>query len=310
VSYAPTRAAALGAALRTMAQRPLSLVVITGSSALVLGLLAFATLVAWRVSTLDTPGWMRPQALVLVGGAEGETDLAAVGTALRKIDLVAQADFIGRAAALAQLAQRKSLASAGLAELRPNPLPDAFVVHFVPGAAPEAIEATVAQLRHVKNVESVEYASDTYRKAHLLARVGTRAARLLVLALGAAALIGTALAAVLWPRWEREQIQVLDLLGADPAALRRPRVYAGALTLLVAAALASWLFLALDAWLAPDLQDLAQAYALAWPPNPLPPWSVPLACAIAALLGGLIAAIGARVALRRTRSELRPGDTA
>lgn len=301
MSYQPTRAGALGEALRGLGRRPLVLLVLGGSTALVLGLLGFAALTAWRVSTLETPSWMRPQALVIVAGAEGETDLAAVGAALRKVDLVAQADFIARATALAQLAQRKPLAAAGLAELRPNPLPDAFVVRFVPGAPPEAIDAAAAQLRRVRNVESVEYAPDTYRKAFLLARVGLRWARLLALALVAAALIGAALVALLWPRLEADELRVLDLLGADPAALRRPAVYAGALTLLAAAALAAWLVSALDAWLTPDLQELARQYALAWPADRLSPWSVALACAAAAIAGGFIASVSARLALARAR---------
>jgi cell division protein FtsX len=126
--------------------------------------------------------------------------------------------------------------------------------------------------------------------------------RLLALALLAAALSGAALAAALWPRLESDEVRVLDLLGADPAALRRPAVYAGALILLVAAALACWLVSALDAWLTPDLQELAQQYALAWPPNPLPPWSIALACAAAALAGGFIGSVSARLALARARA--------
>jgi len=51
-------------------------------------------------------------------------------------------------------------------------------------------------------------------------------------------------------------------------------------------------------WLEPLLADLAQQYSLQWTPVALPPWAGIAACAIAALLGAVLASLSARVAMR------------
>jgi cell division protein FtsX len=98
-----------------------------------------------------------------------------------------------------------------------------------------------------------------------------------------------------------EYLQALRLVGADARFVIRPFAYAGALTLglgmLVAAAL-TWAGLAAAA--APAA-ELAQAYGAKLDLRPLPPRWLAALVAAAALLGGLIAALGTRWGLRRTR---------
>lgn len=299
MNYTTRRLSALGEALRRTFGRPVEFALVVGSAAVVLATLALLALALWRASPLESPQWTRPQALVLAAGASGEVDLGATQAALRRVSGVVSADFVGRDAALAELAQRKSLSTIGLADLRPNPLPDAFLVRFAAGAAPQAVEAAVAELRKVKNVESVEYPSELYRRMWLLAQLGVRLCLLLCAFLAAALVIGIALAATLWTRIDRTEARVLNLLGADPSVMRRPYVYAGAMSLLLAAALAWWMVLAASAWLDPLIGALAQQYAVHWAPDPLPGWSGALFCLGGALLGAMLASLAARLGAGR-----------
>ncbi len=307
MTLANGRAAALGEALRQTLGRPFDFAIMAGATGVVLSALLLGALAAWRLQPLETPSWMHAQALVLAAGAQGETDLGAVQAALHQVANVATAEFIGRDAVLADLAQRPGLASLGLRDLRPNPLPDAFVVGFVPGATPDAVEAAAAELGRVKGVESVHFQPEAYRRASMLARLAGQTVELLAGALGAAALLGLALAATLRVRLDPAEIRLLHILGADPAALRRPYVYAGALTLLAAGALATWIAAAAGAPMAALMGELARQYGFHWSVQVLPPWAGAAFCLGLALLGGMLASVAARVALRSARDDPAAG---
>jgi cell division transport system permease protein len=245
----------------------------------------------------------------MVAGAEGEVDLSALRSALRaslqQSALVASVDFIGRDVSLRELAQRKSLAGVGLADLRPNPLPDSFRVRFAAGSAPEQVEASVAALRKLKSVDAVEFQPELYRRAAALAQLGSRLAVLMAGFLLASLLIAVALAATFWIRADREEIRVLHLLGADPAVVIRPGAYAAGVSLFVAALLAWWIAAAAAAWLEPSLADLAQKYGLHWAPDPLPAWGAALACVGVAVSGALLAALAIWLSVRRRLKQRR-----
>jgi cell division transport system permease protein len=298
MTLANSRAGAMRAALGNTFGRPLRFFPVVIATGVVLATLLLGGIAAWRLQPLEAPPWVRPQALVLAAGAEGESDLAALGLALRKTATVVSADFIGRAAALADLAQRPGLASLGLRDLRPNPLPDAFVVTFASDAGPDAVEAAVAELRKVKSVESVQYQPEAYRRTWSLARLAHRLLLLAGTALAASVVIGIAVAASLRVRPDLDEIRLLDILGADPAAIRRPYVYSGMLALLVAAGLAWWITSAASAWVDPLVADLARQYSVHWSADPLPAWAGAAFCAAAVLLGGLLASLAARMAAR------------
>jgi len=267
------------------------------ATAVIVAAILTGAIFLWRLQPLEAPPWVRPQALVMAAGAEGETDLAALGLALRKVGSVLAADFVGRDAALANLAQRPGLASLGLREMRPNPLPDSFVVSFAPETGPDAVEAAVAELAKVKSVESVQYQPEAYRRTWALARLARRLVLLAAGALLAAGMVGVVAAAGLLANPDPEELRLLDALGADPAVVRRPYVYGGAIALLCVAALAWWLMVSASAWLDPLIADLARQYALHWSTDGLPAWYGPAFCAMAAVLGGLFASAAMRLAM-------------
>ncbi len=297
-----SRLSALRAALGRTLGRPGAFALVVGAMAFVFSALALAVLTAWRATPFEPPGWMQAEALVLVVGAEGEVDLAGVRSSLRsslqKSGLVATIDFVGRDAALRELAQRKNLAGIGLAELRPNPLPDAFVVRFATGAAPDLVEAGVAALRKVRSVDTVEFQPELYRRAVVLAQLGARLGLVLTGFLAASSLVAVVLASTFWSQWDPQEVRVLHLLGADPAAFVRPSAYAAGLSLLAAALLAWWIVALVCSWLDPVFADLAQKYGLHWTPDPVPAWVAALICAGVALLGVSLVSLVLRLWLR------------
>lgn len=299
---------ALRAAVRRLVRRPLASVLVLVLLAGTIALAALAAAVAWRGAPWDAPPWMQPQALVLVAGAEGETDLAALRTALRaalpQADPAVGFDFVGRDAALRDLAQRRGLAGSGLAELRPNPLPDAFRMRFAAGTPPERVEAAVAALRKVRGVDAIEYDAELVRRAALLGTLGRQALVACAVLLAAALGLGGIVAASLWSRADDEEAAVLHLLGAAPAQIVRPAAYALGLGLLCAAALAAVAVVEASAALDPALLELAQRYGLHWDAQPLPAWSALLLCLGPAAAGTLGAAVALRRALQR---RLSPG---
>jgi len=302
MNYTTHRLSAAGEALRKTLGRPLAFALVVASCATLLAVLAFAAIGLWRLMPLQTPPWAQPEALVYFGGAEGEIDLAAAGLALRQVPLVASADFIGRDAALAELTQRHELAPLALRELRPNPLPDAFLVRFAPGATPEAVEAAVVALGKVKNVGAVQYQAAPFRKLAALTQLGRRLAPLSATFLVAVAAMGVLLASVFWCRIDLEELRILHLLGADAASLRRPYVYAGALCLGLAALLVWGVLNAMNASLEPYVTAVAQQYSLALVARPVPAWAGAAFVLAAAFIGAALASIFVRLAQWRQRN--------
>jgi len=295
-SYATEgRLAGLLEALRRLLERPWHLLAGLLGGTLALASLLVATALLWRIWPPELPPGAQAQALVLVAGGEGETDLAAVRATLAHQNLVQGVDFVGRDAALAELAQRKGLSGLGLSELRPNPLPDTFVVRFDPAASAEAVEQAVAGLRHLRPSDTIEYLPEPYRRLSQIVQVGRRLAVALAVLLGLAALSGLALSLICAVVIDREEIAVLQLLGAEPRTQRRPYVYAGALRAALSAALAWGLLLALQAGLDAALAELLQQFALHWDRTPLPTAAgLPFVAGLG-LLGALAASLRLRI---------------
>lgn len=209
---------------------------------------------------------------------------------------VAQVEFISRDAALQALAARAG--NRGLGSLTPNPLPDVLAVTLAGESTPEAVEQAMAELLRLPQVESVTADAGWHRN---LVAVRSVVARLGLLGGGLAAALLTliVLASVqLQLAGSAEEVQVLRRVGAGTRFIVRPFVYAGALTLSAGLLLAGAVqALAVNSLAAP-VAALAHLYGVELTLEPLP-WSWLLAlAAAAALLGGTIAAAGARWALR------------
>jgi cell division transport system permease protein len=298
MNFTSGRLPALGEVFLGIFRRPVAFLLSILALALVFAFVIAAATVS-RTLPIATPPWTQAQALVLVAGAEGEVDLAAVRSAIQQVAPVATSEFIGRDAALARLAQRKGLAAIALEDLKPNPLPDAFAVRFAPGAAPDAVEAAVAQLRKLRYVANVDYQADPYRKLSALLETSRLllAAGAVLSAIGLAIAIGLAVA--LWPRVEAREVEVLHMLGADPAVVRRPYVYCGALYFLLGAAAAWGILAGFAHWFGPTLAELAQNYSLTWSMDSPAALTGLAFCFFSACFGAMFASGAAFFSMRR-----------
>jgi cell division transport system permease protein len=165
-----------------------------------------------------------PQISVFLRPDARRTDAEALAGALRADRRVAKFRFVPREDALKELSAVQGMPEI-LAALGRNPLPDAYIVT----ASDEALEPLVADLGKLPAVASVQADARWARRLAALAAIGRLAVWML------AALLGVGLVAVtfntigLQVLTEREEIEVLRLIGATDAFIQRPFHYQGLL---------------------------------------------------------------------------------
>ncbi len=224
--------------LSAIGRRPVAWVTAVLLAALGLGALGLAAISFWSLRPYVARAAIGPEASVLLAAHAPAAETEALRNSLEQLGTVASARFLSRDAALADLAARTPSDREAIDQLAVNPLPDAIVVTFRPWAAPDAIESTAAAIRKMPRVDAVELDVGWYRKVRALLRLVVPGAGFL----GAAFLVhavGWMLVAVtLSAPIDSGRVQLLWLLGADDRMIRRTPVAAGALTALVAAAVA------------------------------------------------------------------------
>jgi len=238
-----------------------------------------------------------PEVNLFLASSASPADIRQLQSQLAGRADVSRVEWVSRDEALRALAERTG--GSRLAELKVNPLPDVLVVTLMPRTPPAEIEAAVGELRRIARVESVAADTGWHRQLHTLLRA-LAAAGALVGGLAACLLVLIVLASVqLQLSGSAEQVRLLRLVGAEPRYIVRPYAYAGALTLAAGAGLATglaWMFLAAAG---EPATELARAYRAAVTLEPLPlPWLAAFVAGAAAV-GGLVASIGTRWALRR-----------
>lgn len=289
MSLLTTRARALGRAVDALARAPglTLLALLLAAAALTLPLLVAA--LAWPLhgawSRLDAPA----QAVVFAAPGTPGSDVAALRTRLAEQPGVASATLVTRDTALAELTRRAP--GGALPELKANPLPDAVVVTFVRATPPIAVDATVAALRKLPRVDSVQFDGAWYRRWMAgvdAARVAGGAMAVLLGVLAVAGLLG---AAQLPPVTGRAELRLLALTGAPAADRRRPFMYAGGLIGLAAGLAAGGVVTAVLMAVAHRLAGAPTAGGalLDWPQPTLLVWlGLVSGAALTGLLVGLI----------------------
>ncbi len=189
-----------------------------------------------------------------------------------------------------ELAKMQGFPSA-LKTLGDNPLPYVLLLQPRAGEGAAAIDQLVAEVRAMHSVDMVQDSGSWRQRLDALLGVGNRAALVLaaLLALGALLVVGNTVRMDIASR--SEEINVLLLVGASGAFVRRPYLYAGIWYGLFSGVLAALLALLIEFALATPMAQLSRAYDGKLQVGGVPPWlllAVPLA---AALLGWL----GARV---------------
>lgn len=191
---------------------------------------------------------------------------------------------------LAEFKQMSDLAGA-LDLLEGNPLPWVLVVS--PDATADRDPAALAAaLQGEPGVDSVQYDAAWRARLDAWLALGRRAVGLLalILAAGAVLVVGNTVRLDLSQR--REEIALLQQLGADDADIRRPLLYFGALLGAVSGALALCGVLAVGALLRAPMAELVATYAGGFALAGPGPAEAGAVVAVAAALGWL----GARVA--------------
>jgi cell division transport system permease protein len=304
VSGLAARTRALASAVDARASAPglAVLALLLASTALTLPLLVAA--LAWPLhgawSRLDAPA----QAVVFAAPGTAGSDVAALRVRLAEQPGVASATLVMRDTALADLMRRAP--GGALPELKANPLPDAVVVTFARATPPTAVDTTVAALRKLPRVDSVQFDGDWYRRWMAgadAARVAGGAIALLLGVLAVAGVLGAAqLPSVIGPA----ELRLLALFGAPAADRRRPFIYAGGLIGLAAGIVTGGVVTSVLTSVAQQLAGVQPVggAVLDWPQPATAPWFGLIAGA--ALTGLLVGLIGGRWAGSRAIRRAQP----
>lgn len=189
--------------------------------------------------------------------------------------------------------------SGALDMLQGNPLPYVLLVQPRPGESAQAVSALVVDLRALPGVDLVQDAGTWRQRLDALLGVGNRAVLVLasLLALAALLVVGNTVRVDITSR--SQEIAVLLLLGAGPAFVRRPYVYAGAWYGLLGGALAALLAVGVEVALVGPARQLNHAYADQLSLAGLPLWLLLGMPLVTAALGWLAARLVSARQLRR-----------
>jgi cell division transport system permease protein len=213
---------------------------------------------------------------------------------------VARTRLITAADGMAEFQQALGLADA-LGRLEENPLPASVVV--TPGdPAPEAVRELAGELEALAGVEEVRLDLAWLERLRHLAELGHRVALALgmLFGLGVLLVVGNTIRLAVESR--RQEIEVVMLIGATHAFVRRPFLYSGAWYGL-GGGLFAWGLLALGSeWLAAPVSALAASYGATFQLPQLGAAGSATLLICSTLLGWL----GAWIAVSRHLAEVRP----
>ncbi|MBS0217776.1 MAG: ABC transporter permease [Proteobacteria bacterium] len=200
---------------------------------------------------------------------------------------------------LAELRKSSTLGDA-LDGLDGNPLPNVLVV------TPKSDELALADaLKQMPEADLVQHDAVWRKRLDDWLQLGARLALVLAVMLGAGAVLVIGNTVRLDIQSRREEIGVLQLLGATDGFIRRPFLYLGALYGLGAGLLALAVLTAANIALQSPLSTLAASYGSHFELQPLTPVQALAAVIAATLLGWLGAGIVTGHFLRQTRPTER-----
>lgn len=201
----------------------------TGTIALALFVLGCFLLLTVNLDRLAGE-WSRSAELsVYLADDASEAERLAVQATLAPGPIIASVEAVSKEAALARFKQMfGDLASAADA-LEGNPIPASFEVRLQAGASPTAVQALAAALREAPGVADVRYDREWLDRlvaaVSLVRRVGFLLGGILTLA--AAFTVANVVRLALYGR--RDEIDIMQLVGAPTAYVRGPFVMEGVL---------------------------------------------------------------------------------
>jgi cell division transport system permease protein len=275
-------------ALRMLGRRPLTMLFAVLLSGVSLTVPLLAGLLWTSAYPLIKRVAIGAEATVFVARAASAGDIKALQARLHAQPGVVEVQWVSRDAALDELTRREGLA-VSIKDLKANPLPDVFIVTFAAGSSAELVDAAVETFRRLPRVDAAYADAAWYRK--LIA--GVRIAAVVAAALAGLAVVMLAVIVIgavrLLAMGTRDEVRVLQLVGAERRFVARPFLWAGAITLGLGSALAvGFSFLVVRA-LNPLLLQFGSLYGVTF----LLPYPEP---AVAAAVIATSAAFGAIVA--------------
>lgn len=152
---------------------------------------------------------------------------------------VAAVDYVSKDQALANARIELEEFRTIFGELDVNPLPASLEVHMRPGmSSANAVRAVAERIRAYDAIEETRFGQEWIDKVFLLRRVAGVATAVLggAFAVVSILIIGSAVRMAIFAR--RDEIKIMQLVGATDAFVRRPFVLEGMMTGLIGAALA------------------------------------------------------------------------
>lgn len=192
--------------------------------------------------------------------AYSDTKTNSLASKIRENLAVESVEIILPKQALADFGEKSGFASA-IAELDSNPLPPTLIVQPMAAFAdPIKSEELLEEFKRLDGVELAQLDLDWVRKLFALIQLAEKAASALGLALGLAVLLIVGNTIRLSVQNRREEIEVVKLVGATDAFIRRPFLYTGLWYGLFAGILC-WMILAVSlSWLQAPVAELAGLY--------------------------------------------------
>jgi cell division transport system permease protein len=200
-----------------------------------------------------------PQVSAFMALDASRAEVAQIEAKLKQNPRVANFRFVPRDQALRELKQSSGLADV-VDSLTQNPLPDAFVVN-AKDRTPQALEALRDEIKQWPRVAYAQLDATWARRLDAVLRL----AHLVIAMIGT--LLAVALVAItfntirLQVLTRRDEIEVIKLVGATDAFMRRPFLYFGALQGILGGAVA-WLIVSSGTYLINNnLGELSHVYA-------------------------------------------------
>lgn len=253
---------ALGVALRRLSAQPFSSLanIVVIALSLVIPILAASALQSIQPVVRQIP--VSPEVTLFLHQQSSLDDARALEQQLRADHPgdIADVRVVSRQEALQKLRKNPAWETA-LSALPGNPLPDAVVVTLTDsGQMAERAAGLASQWRSIKTVETVQLDSEWVRRLEAILNV-LRTSQGLLAAAVALVILATIFNTVrMQALTQREEIGVARLVGATEAFVRRPFLYLGAVTGLLASALAIGIAAASLSPLNSALLPLARSY--------------------------------------------------
>lgn len=237
---------------------------------------------------------------VYLENGTSEAEAGRIEEALAAHDLVAQTRLITAAEGMAEFQQALGLSDA-LGRLEDNPLPASVVVK-PKDPSPEVVRVLAGSLEAIAGVGEVRLDLAWIERLRYLAELGRRVTLALVVLFGLGVLLVVGNTIRLSVESRRQEIEVVTLIGATHAFVRRPFLYSGAWYGLGGGLLAWGLLTLGSGWLSAPVSALAASYGASF--------SLPrLGLHGSAILVGcstLLSWLGAWIAVTRHLAEIRP----